>query len=50
MARLRNLLLVYPKVPGNTYWSYKYALRFAGKKSAMPPLGLITLAALIPTG
>jgi len=48
MARIKNLLLVYPMVPGNTYWSYKYALRFAGKKSAMPPLGLITLATLIP--
>jgi radical SAM superfamily enzyme YgiQ (UPF0313 family) len=44
----QNLLLVYPEVPNNTYWSYRYALRFTGRKSAMPPLGLITLAALIP--
>ena len=50
MARYKNLLLVYPKVPNNTYWSYKYTLRLVGKKSAMPPLGLITLAALIPDG
>jgi|GEM_PF-27241 len=48
MNRPQNLLLVYPEVPKNTYWSYKYALRFTGLKSAMPPLGLITLAALIP--
>ena len=50
MARFNNLLLVYPKVPNNTYWSYKYTFRLVGKKSAMPPLGLITLAALIPEG
>ncbi len=48
MNRLNNILLVYPEVPGNTYWSFRYALSFIGKKSAMPPLGLITVAALIP--
>jgi len=44
----KNFLLVYPEIPTNTFWSFKYALRFLNKKSAMPPLGLITLAALIP--
>lgn len=48
MNRPQNLLLVYPEVPNNTYWSYTYALRFTRLKSVMPPLGLITLAALIP--
>lgn len=48
MNTLKNILLVYPEVPGNTYWSFRYALSFVGKKSAMPPLGLITIAALIP--
>lgn len=48
MSRLQNLLLVYPEVPSNTYWSYKYALRFAQIRSAMPPLGLITIASFIP--
>jgi radical SAM superfamily enzyme YgiQ (UPF0313 family) len=43
-----NILLVYPEVPDNTYWSFKHALKFIGKKSAMPPLGLITVAALFP--
>jgi radical SAM superfamily enzyme YgiQ (UPF0313 family) len=43
-----NILLVYPEVPNNTYWSFSYALRFIRKKSAMPPLGLITVAALFP--
>lgn len=48
MQKYRNILLVYPEVPGNTYWSYKYALKFINKKSAMPPLGLVTIAALFP--
>ncbi|MBN2401614.1 MAG: B12-binding domain-containing radical SAM protein [Spirochaetes bacterium] len=42
-----NVLLVYPEIP-TTYWSFKYAIPFIGKKSTMPPLGLITVAALIP--
>ena len=44
----KNALLVYPQVPNHTYWSFHYALTFVGKKSAMPPLGLITLAAMMP--
>ena len=44
----KNVLLVYPEVPKNTYWSFKYALKFIKKKSSMPPLGLITVAALFP--
>ena len=48
MPNYQNILLVYPKVPDNTYWSFKYALKFIRKKSAMPPLGLITVAALFP--
>lgn len=45
---MKNILLVYPEVPNNTYWSFKYALKFVNKMSAMPPLGLITVAALFP--
>lgn len=48
MQKKRNILLVYPEVPGNTYWSFKYALRFIRKKSAHLPLGLISVAALFP--
>lgn len=44
----KNILLVYPEIPKNTYWSYNFALTFINKKSAMPPLGLITVAALFP--
>lgn len=42
-----NILLVYPKFP-ETFWSFTYALPFIGKKSAFPPLGLLTVAALLP--
>jgi radical SAM superfamily enzyme YgiQ (UPF0313 family) len=48
MKKLRNILMVYPEVPNNTYWSFKYALRFIHKKSGHPPLGLVTIAALFP--
>lgn len=44
----KKILLVYPEIPKNTYWSYHFALDFISKKSAMPPLGLITVAALLP--
>jgi radical SAM superfamily enzyme YgiQ (UPF0313 family) len=42
-----NILLIYPKFP-ETFWSFKYALSFIGKRSAFPPLGLLTVAALLP--
>ena len=42
-----NILLVYPKFP-DTFCSFSYALRFIGRKSAFPPLGLLTVAALLP--
>ena len=42
-----NALLVYPEFPPS-YWGYTYALDFVGKKAAMPPLGLLTVAALFP--
>lgn len=48
MKKKTHALLIYPEVPKNTYWSFQYALNFVGKKSAMPPLGLITLAAYFP--
>jgi radical SAM superfamily enzyme YgiQ (UPF0313 family) len=42
-----KVLLVYPEMPP-TYWSMRYALRFIGKKSVFPPLGLLTVAAMVP--
>jgi len=42
-----NVLLVYPEFP-DTFWSFKHALRFIRKKAASPPLGLLTVAAMLP--
>ena len=42
-----NILLVYPEVPA-TFWSFKHALKFINIKSNLPPLGLLTIAPLLP--
>ena len=42
-----KVLLVYPQYP-DTFWSFKHALRFIAKKAAFPPLGLLTVAAMLP--
>ncbi|MSS70437.1 MAG: DUF4070 domain-containing protein [Candidatus Latescibacteria bacterium] len=42
-----NILLVYPKNPV-TFWSFDEALKIAGRTSAFPPLGLLTIAGLMP--
>ena len=44
-----NILFVYPKFP-DTFWSFKHALKFVRKQASTPPLGLITVAALLPEG
>ncbi|MCK4600617.1 cobalamin-dependent protein, partial [Candidatus Bipolaricaulota bacterium] len=43
-----NVLLVYPEFP-DTFWSFKHALRFIRKKASSPPLGLLTVAAMLPS-
>ena len=43
-----NILLVYPEFP-DTFWSFKHALRFIRKKASSPPLGLLTVAAMLPS-
>jgi radical SAM superfamily enzyme YgiQ (UPF0313 family) len=42
-----RILLVYPEFP-DTFWSFKHALRFVRKKATSPPLGLMTVAAMLP--
>jgi radical SAM superfamily enzyme YgiQ (UPF0313 family) len=45
--RTMKILLVYPQYP-ETFWSFKHALKFVSKKASFPPLGLLTVAALLP--
>src|SRR6266436_1975337 len=42
-----KVLLVNPEFP-DTYWSFRHALPFEGKRCAYPPLGLLTVSALLP--
>jgi len=42
-----KVLLVNPEFP-DTYWSFRHALPFQGKRCAFPPLGLLTVSALLP--
>jgi radical SAM superfamily enzyme YgiQ (UPF0313 family) len=42
-----NILLLYPEFP-TTFWSFKHALKFVRKRASLPPLGLLTVAALLP--
>jgi radical SAM superfamily enzyme YgiQ (UPF0313 family) len=42
-----NILLVYPRYP-DTFWSFRHALKFIGRKASFPPLGLLTVAAMLP--
>jgi radical SAM superfamily enzyme YgiQ (UPF0313 family) len=42
-----KILLVNPKYP-DTFWSFRHALKFIFKKASGPPLGLLTVAAMLP--
>ena len=42
-----NILLIYPEFP-DTFLGFKHALKFIRKKAVSPPLGLLTVAAMLP--
>ena len=42
-----KILLIYPEYP-DTFWSFRHALKFINKKAAFPPLGLLTVAGMLP--
>jgi radical SAM superfamily enzyme YgiQ (UPF0313 family) len=42
-----NVLLVSPRTP-DTFWSFRHALKFVSRRASIPPLGLLTVAALLP--
>lgn len=43
-----KVLLIYPEFP-DTFWSFKHALKFVHKRASSPPLGLLTVAAMLPS-
>ncbi len=43
-----RVLLVYPEFP-TTYWGFQHSLSLVGSRATLPPLGLITVAALLPS-
>ena len=47
MGPRMNILLVYPTFP-DSYWSFRHALGLENRRSAFPPLGLLTIAAMLP--
>lgn len=42
-----KILMVYPECP-DTFWSLKHIIKILGKKSSLPPLGLMTVSSLLP--
>ncbi len=44
---MKKILMVYPRYP-DTFWGFKHALKFISKKTALPPLGLVTIASYLP--
>ena len=45
---MKNALLISPQFP-ETFWSFTHALRFIRRRASHPPLGLLTVAALLPS-
>ncbi len=43
-----KILMIYPESP-DTFWSYREALKFIRRKASNPPLGLLTIAAMLPS-
>lgn len=42
-----KILLISPEYP-DTFWSFKHAVPFIRRKASFPPLGLLTVAAMLP--
>ena len=43
-----NVLMVFPRFSPNSFWNYHETCAVAGKKYSAAPLGMITVAALLP--
>jgi hypothetical protein len=46
-AVIMKILFLAPEFP-DTFWSFKHALRFIHRRASSPPLGLLTVAAMLP--
>jgi radical SAM superfamily enzyme YgiQ (UPF0313 family) len=44
---IMNVLLLYPRFP-KSFWSFEKAIELTGRKAMLPPLGLVTVAAILP--
>jgi radical SAM superfamily enzyme YgiQ (UPF0313 family) len=42
-----NILLIYPRFP-KSFWSFEKTIELLGRKAMLPPLGLVTVAAILP--
>ncbi|MEW6498662.1 MAG: B12-binding domain-containing radical SAM protein, partial [Cyanobacteriota bacterium] len=42
-----RVLLLYPLFP-KSFWSFDKAIELIGRKASFPPLGMITVAAILP--
>lgn len=47
VLKVLKILMVYPEYP-DAFWAFKTALKFIGRKASMPPIGLLTVAAMLP--
>ncbi len=43
-----KILLIWPEFPANTYWSFSEIMPMLGRKCLLPPLGLISIASMLP--
>src|SRR6476469_5690470 len=47
--RRRNVLLVYPRFSNESFWNYRKSCEVVGARYPTIPLGLITVAAMLPS-
>ncbi len=45
---MKKILLINPRTP-DTFWNFKHILKFISRKAVYPPLGLLTIASLLPS-
>jgi radical SAM superfamily enzyme YgiQ (UPF0313 family) len=48
-VRARNVLLIYPRFVNESFWNYRESCAVIGAKYPTIPLGLITVAAMLPS-